>query len=533
MKSVSVLDCTLRDGGYVNDWNFGFGSIKSIISRLAKAKIDIIEVGFIDENHAYNQDRSIYPDSNSIKPVLENIDVQDSMIVAMIDFGTCSLDKITLQKDSCLDGIRVIFKKKDQDAAIEYMNAIKEKGYKVFVNPVSATGYSEHEALTLIKKIIAIDPYTVTIVDTYGLMHGGDAFKYYKIYDENINPGTIIAYHAHNNFQLAYSNSIHLINNKTDRPLVVDSSLYGMGKSAGNTSTELLTMYLNENNGSSYDIDQILEAIDVDIMKEFNKQRWGYSLPYYIAALNDCHPDYVKHLLNKKTLAVKTVNEILIQIPSEMKLSFKKILIESLYSDFQDKYFNDKTSYENLTTELAGKPILLLGPGGSLVSEADRISTFIETKKPLVFSINFINDQFPIDYVFMGNAKRYSQFFHKIYGEIQKCKVICTSNISESGKNIDYKFNYGTLSLDIDSVSDNPLLMLLQILMKCKCQEVYLAGFDGYSQNGESNYYKEYIPYLYCDVDLIKRNDIISLYLNQYQEKIKIKTLTKSEYFKN
>ncbi len=531
MKAVRILDCTLRDGGYVNDWNFGIGSIKSIISRLAKADMDIIEVGFIDERNPYNPDRSIYPDTDSIKPALESLDVHNSMIVAMIDFGTCALDKIALRKDSCLDGIRVIFKKQDQDAAIEYMRAIKEKGYKLFVNPVSVTGYSKDDALALIKKINALDPYTVTIVDTYGLMHGGDAFEYYKLYDANLNAGIAIAYHAHNNFQLGYANCIYLLDRKTDRPLVLDTSLYGMGKSAGNTATELLTMYMNERHGAAYDMNQILEAIDVDIMKEYAKQRWGYTFQYYIAALNDCHPEYVKYLVNKKTLAIKTVNEILKQIPETTKLSFKKDLIERLYDDYQDKFFNDDASYKTLAQELSGRPILLLGPGSSLLTEAAALKAFIDGRKPLIFSINFVHDQFPIDYVFMGNSKRYSQFFHKIYGEIQRCKVICTSNISESSKHIDYKFNYGSLALDIESVRDNPLLMLLQILIKCKCSEIYIAGFDGFTKDNSINYFREYIPYLYCDDDLMKRNDAISLYLKKIRSEINLKSLTKTLYF--
>ncbi len=530
MKDVRVLDCTLRDGGYVNDWNFGIGSIKSIISRLAKANLDIIEVGFIDDRNKYNLDRSLFPNSDAIKPALKNIDTRSSMIVAMIDFGTCSLKSVSLQKDSCLDGIRVIFKKNDQDAAIEYMRSIKEKGYRLFVNPVSITSYTEEDAIALIRKVNGLNPYTVTVVDTYGLMHGGDAFNYYRIFDKYLNPEITIAYHAHNNFQLGYANSINLILNKTERPLVVDSSLYGMGKSAGNTATELITMYLNENRGHQYDLHQILEAIDVDIMKEYNKQKWGYSLPYYIAAMNDCHPEFVKFLLSQRTLSVKTVNEILENIPQEKKLSYNKDLIQQLYDDYQDKHFNDEETYKVLAKEICGRKILLLGPGASIVEEAAKIHLFVEDEHPLIFSINFTSDQFPIDYVFMGNAKRYSQFFHQIYGEIQKSKVICTSNISESGKRIDYLFNYSSLTLDIESVRDNPLLMLLQILITCNCPGVWLAGFDGFTADTSKNYYREYISYLYCDADPLKRNDIIALYLKQFAAKIEIKTITRSMY---
>ena len=106
MRKIQILDCTLRDGGFVNDWNFGVGSIVSIIGRLVKAGIDIIEVGFIDKRRAHDLNRSIYPDTDSIKPIFKNLDVDKSLILGMIDFGTCDIESLTEQKDSVLVGSR-------------------------------------------------------------------------------------------------------------------------------------------------------------------------------------------------------------------------------------------------------------------------------------------------------------------------------------------------------------------------------------------------------------------------------------------
>lgn len=530
MEKIRILDCTLRDGGFVNDWNFGIGSIKSVASRLAKSGVEIIEVGFIDERRSYDADRSIFPDTASIKPALRNIDRRGALFVGMIDFGTCALERIESAADSCLDGIRVIFKKKDQDAALSYLAEIKAKGYKVFVNPVSVTGYSIEEAKALAEKINLLGPYAVSIVDTYGLMHEKELEAYYRAFDSTLDPRIEIGYHSHNNFQLAYSNSIFLSKMDSARPLVIDSSLYGMGKGAGNANTELVAMYLNENRGKAYGIDQLLEAIDVDILKEFDKQRWGYSLPYYLAALNDCHPDYVKNLLGKKTLAVKNVNELLGRIHPGKKLTFDKEAIEAIYLEAQQQQFDDSENYKKLSSELGGRPVLLIGPGASIEREAPAVAKFIGKTNPLVFSINFVSEAFPIDFVFMGNAKRFSQFFHKIYGEIRACKVVCTSNVVDIGRDIDYTFNFAELCIQEESVRDNPLLLLIQILIKAGVAEVYLAGFDGYAEKNEANYFKDYIPYLYCADDVMKRNNLISSYLDKFGESIRIRSLTPSIY---
>ena len=119
-------------------------------------------------------------------------------------------------------------------------------------------------------------------------------------------------------------------------------------------------------------------------------------------------------------------------------------------------------------------------------------------------TINFINDDYKPDYVFMGNAKRYSQFFNKIYRNDLHVKVICTSNVSESNKKIDYKFNFNSLINEDELIRDNPVLMLLKILFK--------------------------IQFLYCNDDVVLRNEAVKKALGKIMENIKIKFLTPSLY---
>lgn len=530
MRAIKVLDCTLRDGGFVNDWNFGIGSIENIIARLDKAGIDIVEIGFIDKRRQYDINRSILPDTDSMKPVFENLNVSNSMIVAMIDFGTCDIGAITEQKDSVLDGIRVIFKKQNYIEALDFCKEIKKKGYKIFINPVSVTSYGTEEIINLISEINELAPYCVSIVDTYGLMHKEELFHYYEILDKNLAEGIIIGYHSHNNFQLAYSNSLELMAIGSERELVVDASLYGMGKSAGNTCTELLAMYLNEHYEKNYDIEQLLEAIDVDISKEYAKKYWGYSLMHFIAASNDCHPDYVSNLTSKRTLSIKSVNEILCKIDQANKLTFNKDLIERLYIQYQNKYIDDSGAYAILRRELEKREILVLAPGKSIKLQRDKIRTFIKGNNPIVVTINFISDDFKPDYVFMGNAKRYSQFFNKIYRNDYSLKVICTSNVSESNKKIDFKFNFSSLINDNEFIRDNPVLMLLKILARMQIGKVYIAGFDGYSADSVNNYPEEYIQFLYCNDDVVLRNDACKKAIAAIGKDIELEFLTSSLY---
>jgi 4-hydroxy 2-oxovalerate aldolase len=530
VRSIKILDCTLRDGGYVNDWNFGMGSIKSIISRLDYAGIDIIEIGFLDSRRIYDENRSIVPDTDSLKPIFEDLGVVNAMTLSMIDFGTCGLEFVKDKKDTPIDGIRVIFKKKDCIAAIDFCMELKKKGYKIFLQPVSVTTYSDDEMRELIKIVNKVGPFGIYIVDTYGLMHKKEMLHYFSIMDENLQKDIYIGYHAHNNFQLAYANCTELMEIDSERALIVDSTLYGMGKSAGNACTELLANYLNENYGKQYKMDQLLEAIDVDISKEYAKKYWGYSFMHFIAASNDCHPDYVSALINKKTLSVKSVNEILSKIENDKKLTFNKDLLEDMYIQYQSVSIDDHDAYNRLKKDFENREILVIAPGNSIETHKEKISGFIKEKNPLIIAINFLLDDVKADYVFMGNAKRYSQFYNRIYKHDSNIKVICTSNISESNKQIDFKLNFNALLCKDDVIRDNPVLMLLKALVKMKIKSTHLAGFDGYSPDLARNYIGEYIQFLYCDDNVLLRNEAVKKELEEIEKNVKLEFMTPSYY---
>jgi len=530
MTTPLLLDCTLRDGGYVNDWDFGLGSIKSIISRLDCAGVDIIEVGFIDENRNYDENRAIFPDTKSILPLFQNIAKPRAAVIGMINYGTCGIDKISDQPESCLDGIRLIFKKKDQDGAIEYLKRLADKGYKLFANPVSITGYSEEETLVLIEKINKIEPYAVSVVDTYGLMHSKELLNYFDIFDQNLEKDIILGYHAHNNFQMAYANSIILMNKDIERTISIDGTLYGMGRGAGNACTELLAMYMNEFCGRNFNMHQIQEAIDVDILKEYDKSPWGYNFECYIAAQNDCLPFHAQNLLGKKTLSVKAVCEILQRIAPDKKLTYDKDHVEKLYNEYQERYCDDTSAVESLKREFTDKKVLLLGPGKTLQDNFTAINDFVQKNSPAIVSINFLNESFPTNYVFMGNAKRYSQFFHKIYEENAGVKIICTSNITEAGRKIDFTVNYSSLLSDNGVIRENPLVMFLNLLKNIGTAEVWMAGFDGYVNDNSVNYYGDYVRFLYCQDDVVLRNEAIKKELDGMSQFMKISSLTPTRY---
>ncbi len=532
MRNIKLLDCTLRDGGFVNDWNFGYQNIISIFNRLVKSNIDIIELGFIDDRRVFNKNKTINPSTSSFDIIFSQQDKKNSIVVGMIDYGTCSLDNISLAKDSYLDGIRVIFKKKDIEPAINFCFELKKKGYIVFVQPVSITTYSDKEMLDLIDLVNILAPNAMSLVDTYGLLHKDRLSRYFYLIDTNLKENVAIGYHSHNNFQLAYANCIELLNIRTNREIVLDSSLYGIGKSAGNCGSELLAMYLNENFNKNYDIYELLECIQNSILPIKEEHTWGYSLPYYICALNKTHPEYTKYLSNKNTLSVKSINSILEMIEEDKKLSFDKAYIEELYLKYQTKYIDDTDTYKCLEENLKGSKLLILGPGGSIVRERGVINNYIKRNNPIIISVNHLSELYNLDYVFISNSKRYENFGNKLLQRRKNTKVIITSNITPIDNGVDYILNYAKLINEKSLIPDNSMSMLLEFFIKIGIKDIAFAGFDGFSILNKDNYFEDNITLSKDKQDIKLFNEVIAKQLKTYSKYIQINFITDSEYLR-
>ena len=326
--SIKILDCTLRDGGHVNQWNFGIDVSKNIFTNLAKSKIDYIEAGYLKDCD-YNINQTLFNKITDINNVVK--EPYDAEILAMIVFGQFNPEKIIPKTDNIkLDGIRVIIKKHDIKTMDDVLTKIKNCGYKLFINPSNIASYSEEELLNLIKKINKIRPYCFTIVDTIGVLKENDIESLYKILDENLRKDIVLDFHAHNNLKLAFANAQAIMKINSSRELIIDSTIYGMGRGAGNLGTELLIPYINKHYSKDYELKHILNVIDSEINKIYEETPWGYSIPYYLSAINHAHPNYAKYMVELQTLSYEQMENIFKQIPEKSRAEFHKEIISLL-----------------------------------------------------------------------------------------------------------------------------------------------------------------------------------------------------------
>ncbi len=528
--SIKLLDCTLRDGGYVNDWLFGHDTITNIFERLVSSKVDVIEIGFLDERRSFDINRSIMPDTASVEKIYGRLKRGDAMIVGMIDYGTCGIEHLQPASESYLDGIRVIFKKEIMHEAFDFCKRVRDLGYKVFAQAVSITSYNEDELLEFIGLANGVKPYGVSIVDTYGLLHQNDLNHVVQVMDKYLDPTIVLGYHAHNNFQMGYANAISVLNSGCQRDLLVDGTLYGMGKSAGNAPLELLGMYMNSHCDREYDISQMLEAIQSSILDIYKKTSWGYNMFFYIAASNKVHPSYVSYLMNKRTLSITAINEILQQIGESKKLLYDAKYIEELYFNYQKSECDDTATLAELSGELTGKEVLVFGPGTSVVKSEGRIKAYIEGKKPTILSINYIPGYVKPDYLFLTNARRYVQLASRLTElENRKIPIVATSNVTHTNGLFAYELNYSALIDEQAEFPDNSLIMLFKLFMKIGVKQVALVGFDGYTPD-TVNYFDRNMEYSFVKEKADSLNAYGKNFITQNKEAIQVEFVTQSHY---
>ncbi|MFC3883589.1 hypothetical protein ACFOU2_08730 [Bacillus songklensis] len=251
----------------MNNWLFGRDQILEIIKSLEKAKIDIIECGYLELNGIRNEHSTRFSSINSFEDIMSDVspEIVNSQLFLMIDYKPeLPFEEIPHKNNTkgCLDGIRLAFSKKHYKQAIKCASDLMEKGYKVCIQPMVTSSYKDQELLDLINLTNQLNPFAFYIVDTLGTMNNEDVERLYHLVDQNLNKSIKLGLHTHNNNQLAYSNSVEFLNIGNDRGLMLDSSLYGMGREGGNLNTEIIADYLNKSTGTSFNLIPLLQIID-------------------------------------------------------------------------------------------------------------------------------------------------------------------------------------------------------------------------------------------------------------------------------
>jgi 4-hydroxy 2-oxovalerate aldolase len=286
MSNIKIFDCTIRDGGLVNNFYFSDEFVRGVYDTCLKAGIDYMEIGknnsptlmSEDEFGAWN-----FSKEEDIRRIVGTNDT-DLKIAVMSDIGRVVKDELLPKDQSVVDMVRIAAYIHQVDEAIELVYNASEKGYETTLNIMAVAKASQQELDQALQKISKTPVDVIYIADTFGSYYPQEiknlAQKYTKVaFEQNKKVGI----HAHNNIQLAFANTIEASLNNVE---FLDATISGLGRGAGNCPLELLVKYF----GDKYDQKPILQFIQDYIVPLEKDLDWGYSIPYMITGQLIEHP---------------------------------------------------------------------------------------------------------------------------------------------------------------------------------------------------------------------------------------------------
>ncbi len=333
-----MLDCTLRDGGYVNDWKFGQEAITQIKRGLEDAGIDIIELGFF-RDEPWIRDRTVFQDSDNLRELLQH-KKQGSrysvMITAADPEGLYPAERLHTPRESGIDYIRVCIWKRLLKEHLEYCSRIRKQGYQISIQPTAVGQYSEKEFIDLLKSANDVDPYAFYIVDTWGTQSSIEICRYAALADRYLNPDIKIGYHGHNNKMQALSCAEAILELKLSHDVCIDASIMGMGRGVGNLQTEVIADYLNEKCGKHYDSLNLVILFEKWLKNFYMENPWGYSMYHYLSAVFHCSQDFATFFRQNK-ISENIFLEFLKGLAPHEKTVFKKEFVVNRLSELKSE----------------------------------------------------------------------------------------------------------------------------------------------------------------------------------------------------
>ena len=284
-KEIKVLDCTVRDGGLMNNWQFSDDFVRSVYNACVEAGVDYMEIGYLSSEKAF--DRNVvgpwkFCSDKDLRRIVG--DNHTSLkLSAMADIGRIDLEDIPMASDSLLDMIRVACYVHQVDKAIELAHHCMDKGYEVCINLMAVSTVNEVDLDEALSDIAKSRVPTFYAVDSYGSMYSETVQHLVRKYKEAL-PGKEIGIHAHNNMQLAMSNTITAIQ---EGCTMLDATLLGLGRGAGNCHLEILVAFLKN---PKYRLLPLLQAIQDHIHPLQKTIDWGYHIPYLVTGALNEHP---------------------------------------------------------------------------------------------------------------------------------------------------------------------------------------------------------------------------------------------------
>ena len=385
-----IIDCTLRDGGYYNNWDFSIELIQKYIHAVQMAGVDYVELGYRTKNNSGYYGPLAYTTEDFIKEL--NIDKSIKLGVMinsyeLIQSKNIEKDIVTLfpcsEQSSKISLVRIACKFNEIEIAFKAGKLLKSYGFKVCINLMQISSIKEKELNDFGKYGKIYKPDVLFIGDSTGTLMPE---KIKNIYNElRIHWKGEIGIHAHDNMRRALINTIEAYKNGF---LWLDSTVQGMGRGPGNTKTEDLVFEINDINSSNIDFLPLIDLVQNDFYKLKQKFRWGSNPFYYLSGKNELHPSYIQNMLDDKSYRNEDIYASIKELTKNKSINFKE-------SNLQNSRIYYSTHIDGAwlpINEFLNKEVLLLAPGESINIHKNAIQKFILKYSPIVVALNILDN---------------------------------------------------------------------------------------------------------------------------------------------
>ncbi len=505
MKNIKILDCTLRDGGYYNNWNFSRELIDEYLQAMAAINVDYVEFGFRSlKNIGFKGGCAFSTDDyiNSFRipeKLINNIGV-------MVNGSELLPGELNTEKTSAnIEGyihkvLALLFSSKNESPVTlvriachvhEFENCLlatswlKNKGYTVGFNIMQIAVLSD----TKISELAAMaEKYSVDVLyfaDSMGSLTSEETSQIIKSLRKGWKGE--LGIHTHDNTGNALANSIRAVN---DGVKWIDGTITGMGRGAGNVKTEYLVIALEEYRGAKAKITKLLELIDRHFKSLQNEFGWGSNPYYYYAGKYDIHPSYIQEMLADSRYNAEEVLVVLEHLKLEGARKFSIGALEIARNFYSGKPSGNWAPVDTIE----GREVLILGSGPEIHSHLKAIESYINRYNPYVIALNTQQsiDETLIDIRSACHPVRLladHQEHHKLPQPLVAPLKMLPQDVQlelQNKKIFDFGISIqaGVFEFhDMHCTLPAPLVIAyaLAVATSGRSQRILLAGFDGYS----------------------------------------------------
>ncbi len=506
-KSIKILDCTLRDGGYYNNWDFSNQLANEHLKALSLCSIDIVEIGLRSNiNNRYKGPFAFSSDS-----FLEKLKVPENLLLSVLvnckELGSTEevYENLNLlfpgkKINSKIDIVRLATTEKNIKSAIEAGKILKDKGYQVCLNIMQGASLTHKSILEITKSLKNTFFSSIYIADSTGSMDSIEYNNKLKLIIEETSAE--IGIHAHNNLGKALDNTLKSIDIGCTW---LDATILGMGRGPGNTDLEELIIYLtNKGKLKESNILPLINHSEKWFCKLKEQYKWGTNRFYFLSGLYKIHPSYIQEMISDS----KYSNEEIIGAIEYLKTDSQKNFNSNKLTDARGFFKNAPKGKDDPKEFINGKEVLFIGNGPSIKTHKDEIENLIKTKDLYVICTNVseIIDPILINARIVCHPMRLLADY-EILNSLNQKIIAPFSMVPKKLQqkiNIDKVYDYG-IKISRDTAEFNglknyciipyPIALAygLAILSRSSVNEIKIAGFDGYPKGDSRNLENEEI----------------------------------------